>query len=334
MRSTSRWRRCCALAGALTIALASAPAARAQQQAQGFAIERLVQSAPGAGWIAMDDLELKGGLGGAVGLTLGYAHGPLVIDSPGAPSLAVVRHQTSAELAFAVTWDRFRLRASFSSPIYVAGQGGTAAGFHFTAPRANLEQTPDLISDAQVGVDARLLGEPRGAFRLGASAALIAPSGERADYLTDATYRGIARLLVAGDLGSLSYAGHAGVHLRPLDDGGVPGSPRGPELLFGLAAGTAIPIKTNDTNDTKALKLGAEVFGASALQALFGAQTTALEALATARLDGPRTARSIVRFKLGAGAGLNARFGAPQWRVVGGVEFVGRTDDAASPGGW
>ena len=328
MRSIRRWRRCLALACALAAAPASAPAAPAQQQAQGFAVERLVQSAPGAGWIAMDDLDLKGSLGGAVALTLGYAHGPLVIDSPGAPSLAVVQHQAFAELAFAVTWDRFRMHLRFSSPVYVAGQGGTAGAFQFTPPRANLEQTPDLISDLQVGVEARLLGEPKGAFRLGASASLIAPSGERADYLTDATYRGLARVLVAGDLGRLSYAGHAGVHLRPLDDGGVPGSPRGPELLFGLAAGTVIPI------DTHALKLGAEVFGQSALQALFGAQTTALEALATARFDGPRTARSIVRFKLGAGAGLNARFGAPQWRVVGGVEFGGRTDDGGSPGGW
>src|SRR5258708_12044189 len=61
-----------------------APAARAQQQAQGFAVERLYQSAPGAGWIVMDDLSLHGGLGGALSLSPGYAHRPLQVPSPDA----------------------------------------------------------------------------------------------------------------------------------------------------------------------------------------------------------------------------------------------------------
>src|SRR5260370_39812697 len=66
--------------GAMVLgASAYAPCARAQpqqpqpQHPQGFAVERFYPSAPGGGWFVMDALDLRGGLGGALALTTGYA---------------------------------------------------------------------------------------------------------------------------------------------------------------------------------------------------------------------------------------------------------------------
>jgi hypothetical protein len=308
-----------ALAAALVASGFWAPAALAQQEARGFALERLVQSAPGAGWFAMNDLSLHGGPGGAVSLTLGYAHRPLQVSSPdGAQSLAVVQHQAFARIALAITYDRYRLYAGFSSPLYVAGRSGAVGGWQFTAPSANVEHNPDTISDVQIGFDARLFGEPAGAVRFGAAAELFVPSGDRAEYLTDDTVRAAGRLLFAGDLGRFAYAGHAGVHVRPLDDAPIPQSPRGSELVYGVAGGARLPLFGGS------ILLGPEIFGATALRALFGAETSALEGLVSATYDGPGLAAGRMRIKLGAGAGIHPQFGAPAWRAVVGVEILGQ----------
>lgn len=327
MRSTSPSRAAPAFVLAV-LAIARAPAVHAQQaEARGFALERLYPSAPGGGFWVADELRLEGGLGGAVSLTLGYAHAPLrVAGQPGAGSLAVVRHETLATLAMAVTYDRFRAWASFASPIYLAGQGGDAGAFHFTTPAANLEQNPDTLFDVLLGVDARLWGDAHGPFRLGAGAQLWAPSGDRADYGTDGTARGMVRMLAAGEAGRFSYAGHVGVHLRPLDEA-IPGSPRGSELLFAAAGGMTFPLGAH------ALIVGPELFGASPLRALFSSDATALEALLGARLELARKGSAQLRFKLGAGAALHAQSGAPEWRFIGAVELGGEAGPAGpAPG--
>ena len=67
--------------------------ARAQQQANGFALERLYQSAPGGGWIVMDSLDMHGEFGGVVELTAGYANNPLVVQAGGqSPPLFLLTH--------------------------------------------------------------------------------------------------------------------------------------------------------------------------------------------------------------------------------------------------
>jgi hypothetical protein len=266
----------------------------------------------------MDDLSMHGGLGGGLSLSLGYAHRPLQVTSPdGAQSLAVVQHQAFARVALAVTYDRYRLDASFSSPLRVAGRSGVLGNWQFTGPSANLEQNPDTISDVQIGFEARLFGEPTGPVRLGASAQLIVPSGDRFDYVTDDTYRAAGRLLFAGELGRFAYAGQAGVHVRPLDEAPVPGSPRGSELLFGVAGGARLPILGDS------IVVGPEVFGATAFRSFFGSRTTALEGLLTARFDGAALAARRVRVKLGVGAGIHPEFGAPEWRAVVAFEILG-----------
>jgi len=293
--------------------------ALAQQQGRGFAVERLYPSPPGAGWLVMDDLDMGGQLGGAIQLTTGYAMNPLHV-SDGAQHLNVVSGQAFADFGLAVVHDRWRVFLNIDAPLVIHGQSGTIGEFQYTAPDVTLGSHPDTLADARLGADARLYGEPDGPLRLGASAELVFPNGERGDYITDDTFRAIVRALIAGDTGRLSYAGQVGVHIRPLDDRPIPGTARGSELLFGAAAGVRLfPGASNRW----ALIIGPEVYGASAVQSL-RSDSTALESLLSARMEGTAARGRQLRIKLAGGGGLHPDFGAPEWRFVLAIEVFNR----------
>jgi hypothetical protein len=298
-------------------ALVSAVPARAQQIAEGFGVERLYLSAPEGGWFVMDSLDLQGGWGVAGQLTMGYSHDSLRVTD-GRTRVAVVSDQAVADFGFAATYDRWRVYLDLQAPLAGEGESGTVGGVTFQSPRIDLGFAPDVLGDARVGIDGRLWGEPGGPFRLGASVQLYVPSGSRADYVSDGTYRGMGRVLFAGDMGSLTYAGQIGVHIRPRDDASTAGSPRGSELLFGLAAGAKMRL---DPGGAKVFVIGPEIFGATAFASFFGPEHTAFEGMLTGRFEGTGTAGPQLRVKLGAGAGLDPRFGAPEYRLVVALEI-------------
>jgi hypothetical protein len=326
MRSSSG-NRAIASVAILVGLLTFAPRTDAQQLAGGFAVERFYPSAPGAGWFVMDDLAMRGGLGGAMALTAGFEHDPLRVKD-GVQRIAVVSDQAFTDFGFAVTYDRWRVYLNFDAPLVVNGESGAVGGYRFAPRSLDLGTNPDTLTDARLGVDARVLGAPTGRLRLGASAQLFVPNGNRCDldadmvcranYYTDGTYRAMGRLLFAGDVGLFTYAGHLGVHIRPLDDSPTPGSPQGSELLFGLAGGARLPVRTLGT---AAIIVGAEMYGATAFRSLFGSTSTALEGLVTGRIEGTEDDGPQFRFKLGAGAGINQHFGAPEWRLVFAIEL-------------
>ena len=329
MRSSRRTRRrALALAVAVTLGGTWAGRAGAQAQAQGFAAERFYPSAAGGGWMVMDDLDLRGELGGAVALSGGYAHDALRVTD-GARRLSVISDQAFFAVALAVTWERLRLSVDFDAPLLAKGDGGTVGGYTLTPPALDLGVRPDTIADLRIGFDARLLGEPGGRFRLGAGAQLYVPSGNRADYLTDGTYRAMGRVLAAGNLGLLTYAAQLGVHVRPLDDSPAPGSPRGSELLFGVAAGPRFPL---DPRGRTAVVVGPEVYGETAFRSFLGSTATGLEGLLTGRIEGTGDDGPQAQVKLGAGAGLNPHFGAPEWRVVFAVTLFDHSTDSDGDG--
>jgi hypothetical protein len=275
----------------------------------------------------MDALDMRGTLGGAMALTLGYAHNPLRVIESG-QNLAVVSDQVLADFGFAVTYGRFRLTLNMDMPLVLTGQSGTVGGYAFSAPSVNPGATPDTLSDYRIGFDARILGHPGGGFRLGASAQLIIPNGRRADFDTDDTFRSMLRALLAGDLGRYSYAGQLGVHIRPLDDSAIPGSPRGSELLFGAAGGAKVSARSNTD---WAIVLGPEIYGATAFHSVFATNATALEGLLSCRLEGTRADKAQMRLKLGVGAGINQQFGAPEWRFLVGVELFNHNQRPSPP---
>jgi hypothetical protein len=299
----------------------------AQQQTQGFAVERFYASAPGGGWFVMDDVNISGGLGGAISLTTGYSRNPLVVASPdGAQRLMLVSTEAFVDVGVAVTYDRYRLYFNFPVPLLVAGNSGMVGPFPVTAPSLNIAQNPDTIADSRIGFDMRLLGKPGSSFRLGAGAQFIVPSGNRADYVTDGRYRGMFRLLAAGDAGHFSYAGQFGLHIRPAEGLPLPGSPDGNELLFGVSAGRRFSVRSR-----WAVVVGPEFFGETAVRSSSTGQT-GLEGLLTGRLE--RTSdRPHLRIKAGIGHGIVQHFGAPEWRILAGVELIGqRPSPPASSG--
>jgi hypothetical protein len=309
--------------------------AHAQKQPQGFAVERLYPAAPGGGWLVMDDLNLQGKLGGALSFSSGYAHNPLrVASADGSQHLSLVEHQAFFAFGAAVTYDRFRVWADFSSPMVVRGNSGTIDDYQF--PRAHnpltqhtcgpqqrvcadLGWNPDTVSDPRFGFDARIYGHPNGRFRLGLSTQILPPMGVRSDYMTDGTFRAMDRVLFAGNIGRFMYAGQLGVHLRLLNDAPAPGSPKGSEMLFGVAVGPRFAVGPKSV-----VVIGPEIFGETALRSMFASKYTGLEALLTGRYEGTQETGSQVRLKAGIGAGLHPQFGAPEWRAVFAVEMFGR----------
>jgi hypothetical protein len=340
-QSSSSEQRALVFGVTLLAASAFAPRAAAQvQPTQGFAVERFTPSAPGAGWFVMDDLGMRGGLGGAMALTAGYAKNPLQVTGDSRP-LAVVSDQAFTDFGVAVTYDRWRLYLNMDAPFLAKGQSGTIGNYQFTAPcnpvpdphcslqHIDLGTNPDTMSDARVGLDARLLGGPKGPLRLGASAQLFVPEGSRTYYDSDGTVRAMLRALLAGDLGLFAYAGQLGVHIRPLDDSPTPGSPQGSELLFGVAAGAKVPM---GPSGALSLVVGPEIFGATAFRSFLGSSSTALEGLLTGRLEGTADDGPQLRVKLGTGAGIDPHFGAPEWRLVFAIELFDRSAPAAPVG--
>jgi len=305
----------------ITVAiLLSASHASAQQQVRGFAVDRFYTSAPGGGWLVMDELNMHGSFGGAIALNLGYASNPLRITN-GVQSLSVVSHQAIADFGFAFTYDRIRLYLNLATPFAIKGQSGNIANNSYTGPSVDWGSNPDVLLDARVGFDARIFGRPGSPFRLGASAQLFIPSGKPADYETDGTWRGMIRALFAGDVSFWTYAAHIGVHIRPLNEAKIDGAPRGSELLFGVATGPRLWV-----GRATAIIVGPEIYGETAFKSFFSSPATGLEALMSARIESLGDNRANFRIKLGAGGGLSPYFGAAQWRVVLAVELFGCKD--------
>ena len=69
-----------------------------------------------------------------------------------------------------------------------------------------------------------------------------------------------------------------------------------------------------------AFVVGPEVYGATAFRSFLGASGTALEGLLSGRLEETADRGPQLRIKLGTGAGIDPRFGAPEWRVVFAIE--------------
>jgi hypothetical protein len=288
--------------------------ASAQRQAQGFAIDRISAPVPGSGWLVTDSLDMRGKLGGTVALALGYAHNSLRVP------FAVVSDRAVAGFGVAATYERLRLSLVFEAPFVMQGESGDASGYAFNAPSLGLTSHPDTLSDVRLGVDARLFGAADAPLRVGTSAQLFVPAGGRENYVSDDTYRAIGRLLVAGDLDrSFSYAGFFGLHIRPLDERDVPEGPRGSELLAGASAGPRFSLSPDVS-----LLVGPELYGASAVTRLFRNASTAVEGLLSGRLEHRPEQGPTLRLKFGAGAGLLAHFGAPEWRTILSVEVTGQ----------
>jgi hypothetical protein len=320
----SAWARHCRTGQAFAIGaalwLCQTPAF-AEKLVNGFGVERLELAPAGASYIVMDDLGFDGRIGGALSVSAGYAQNPLhVANRDGKNYLSVVSDQAFLTAGMAVHYGRLRAHLDLSNPIYARGQSGRIGPYQYNAPSVDLGKYPDKVTDVRLGLDVRLWGGAHDPLRIGFGSQLFIPSGERAAYFTDGTYRVSLRLLMAGGSHIFDYAAYAGIHVRQRNEADVPGAPRGSELIFGIAIGPRIAIGASETTT---LHIGPEVFGETALLAAFGSDTTGLEALLSARVQHSDDTGRVIRFKLGFGDGIHREFGAPDWRCAVSLEMLG-----------
>jgi len=300
MNATSRL-----VLGSLCAVWISTVASRSHAQDEGFALNRFDPAEAGSDWFAGESLDLRGHVRPAIGLTVDYAHKPLVLYTANGDEFApLVESQLSAHLgASLVLWERLRLGLSVPLVLTQSGEPGTVPG-------AAIEYSGDTaLGDIRLGADVRLLGEYGEAFTLALGLQAHLPTGDRAAYSGDGAVRLTPRLLIAGDIAVIAYALRVGLAYRAQDDG-IANVPTGSELAFGASLGVRIG----------GLLIGPELYGTTVISdgdAAFKKATTPFELI-----FGVHYKLTDWLFGLGAGPGLTQGLGAPEFRLLATVQWA------------
>jgi len=281
--------------------------ARAQQAEPGFALDRFEPSERGSNWFSLESLDLRGSGRFAAGLVLDYGKDPLVIYGPdGEKVSAVVADQFFAHVgASLVVWDRVRFGVNLPIALVQDGDAGTASSGSFSSENSS------TVGDLRLAADIRLAGEYGDPVTFAGGLRVFAPTGSRDSFTGDGSVRIVPRLMLAGDVGSFTYAAHAGFNGRTQgDDFGD--ADLGSEILFGAAAG----LRAAD----RKLTIGPELYGATGVasgDAFFGKLTTPLELIV-----GGHYQAGDWQFGLGVGPGLTRGLGTPAYRLLASIEFA------------
>jgi hypothetical protein len=280
-------------------------------RAQGYLLDRFDPSERGSEWFAADSLDLRGKARPAMGFVGAFAYRPLVVQSGGVTTTAIVEQSwvvhSSASIVLAD-----QLRLGFDLPIY-ASQTGTTAVVGTDFVKAPADAT--TLGDARLGATLRLFGTHGDAATGGLSGLFYLPTGSPASYTGDGIVRAGANVAVAGDVGTFTYAANLGMHIRP-EITGPAAEGVGVEVRYGAAAG----LRVLDGH----LVVGPEVFGAVVVSngaSDVTARSTPLEVLMGAHVTVGK-AWSTFRIGAGAGGGLTHGLGTPRVRALLDLEWV------------
>ena len=289
------------LALGLALVVHGALGSVAHAQTQGFALDRYDPAEHGGDWFAGESLDLRGSLRPAIGLTLDWAHDPLVVyDADGDEVAAVVENQLYAHLGGGLRlWDRVRLAVNLPIALWQSGEDGTVDGTTFSS------SGDTALGDLRIGADVRLVGAYREPISLALGLQAHLPTGDREAFTGDGSVRLAPRLLVAGEIARFAYSARLGFVFRPQDDG-LGAVATGHELQFTATAGVRVLADG-------ALLLGPELWGTTVVAhgAAFDKETTPFELLLGAHLRA-----GDYRLGLGVGPGLTRGLGAPAARVL------------------
>jgi outer membrane protein OmpA-like peptidoglycan-associated protein len=281
----------------------------------GFSLDRFQPAEHGSDWFAGESLDLRGELRPSLGLTLDWAHKPLVLyDAQGDEIAAIVSDQLYAHVGGAlVLWDRVRLGLNVPIALVTASDSATVGGVSFGA------DSGASLGDLRLAADVRLLGEYGDAATLAAGVQLHLPTGDSDKFTGDGSVRFTPRLMLAGDVALFAYSARLAFNYRANDDG-IAGIPTGNELQFVATAGLRVL-------DRKLL-IGPELWGSTVLQGggAFEKETTPFEVV----FGGHYRHHDFI-FALGVGPGLTRGLGAPSARVLASVEWFPEVEDAGTP---
>jgi outer membrane protein OmpA-like peptidoglycan-associated protein len=282
----------------------------AQTFNKGFALDRFDPANRGSDWFGIESLSFSNSRSPALGLTLDYAHQPLVLrTSKGEQVHDIVGDQLFLHLgaAFTVADD---LNLGINLPIALVNDGNDPIVVNGASYALNRGAT---LGDLRLGAQYRLFGGERDAVRGAFGVNLHLPTGSRSGMTGDNGVRFTPVLQLAGDAGVLAYAGSAGwkIHSR---HGNYAGRAFGSDLELRAAVGIwAVP---------NALLLGPELYASTPVSdggdGFFKKHTTAVELMLGAHV----ALSDEWRAGLGAGPGIGRGMGSPEVRLLASLEWA------------
>lgn len=299
----------------------AAPRGAAAQE-KGFTVNKYEPSERGSDWFALDSLDLRAStVRPAVGVIADYSKPPL--KTFGSNEQEVVASQFTLHAGASLTIvDRVRLGLHLPFVASSSGTSQTINGAVFDAPSPTT-----AIGDLRMAADFRLYGVYGGPFLASAGSRVWAPTGNPRAYTGDDEFRVDLHAQFAGDIGPIAYAARAAYDVRSRD-GVFNGSAYGGRQF---AYGGAIGVRLLE----RRLLIGPEIFGNTVIDSLPGATVTPSRRGAPAEvlLGVHGVVARHVKLHGGAGTGITPSYGAPDVRVLFGVEFHLAEDDDADGDG-
>ena len=275
--------------------------ARAQTAGSGFAVDRFEPAGGGSEWFSLESLDFRGRVRPALGLVIDGAWKPLVVfDQNGNPVATMLRNQLVGHADAAVVLkDRLRLDVNLPVVVYQQGTGLILNDQSYSAP------AHQGLGDVRLGADLRLYGQSGGPLIAAAGVQAFAPNGKASAFTGDGHWRFWPRVLLAGNVRTLSWAARLGYHIRPTCDCSL--AP-GDELTAAIAVGV---------RPSSRLLIGPEIYVSTARAHLGEAVASPLELLVGAHFA------VAPGWTLGAGVapGLTDGPGSPTVRAIIGLQY-------------
>ncbi len=307
--------------------MASAAPAYAQSTANtGFQINRYEPTAAGEWSFWVDHPWYSSTRYFAAGVTLNYAHNPLVfgtINTDGSFSQlnAVIAHQLIGHVDLAGSFlDRVMLTASL--PVVLVDKGGVSAAGAVASDRVS-------VGDLRFGLMVRLYGQPyRSAFSISIGGEIWVPwrqffPDDIPSTSSDTFVRGIPKIVLGGLSNKVLWSLTGGVLLRSHSTIGDPalGAESNSELQLGAAIAYA--------NTNIRFAIGPEVVASTAILGdnAFKVSTTNVEALLGIHYN----VAHVLQLGLGGGVGILRQAGTPDGRVLLRIAYAPWPKDKQAP---
>ena len=319
MQTTAWMRICLWTVAAWSTALATPAFA---QTGQGFSLERYEPSPAGQWSFWIDHPRYHPEVDFSAGLTLDYAHKPLVLgierdDGEFIEKLAVVEHQLYGHVDMALALVD-RLELSLSLPVLLFQDGEAAAG---------VEPGDAAVGDPRLGALLRLAGDPmKDAISLNLGVRVWVPVDGNDSYVGDDYARFAPRLVLAGGAtsflwsatGEFLYRKEASIGTLESGDGNSVGS----ELHLGLALALTDP-------DHREFAIGPEVAFSTTVVGgeAFDEDYTSAEVL----LGGHYKFAEVFMVGVAGGLGALASPGTPDGRVILRLAYAAEQEQPLSP---
>jgi OmpA-OmpF porin, OOP family len=307
-----------AVGAALAALFLAAPA-----RAQNLPLDRFEPAPAGDRLFGVPSPTVSGDAMPRLQLLLDYAHNPLVLHTltTGKSVGKVVSGQlilhANASLAL---FETLGLDVNFPVALAQAGGSPSVAGQVLASP------TGAQPGDLRAGLRLRLIGATDDPFQLAIGGYAWFPTGSRDSYLTGGRVRGMPQLLLGGRSDRFVWALSGGPQIRPKQT--YVGITDGTQVNVGLGLGIYL-------DSGRRLQIGPEAYAAFTVVKDTAATADSFKRTSNLEVLGDIRWRFVDDFEVGAGAGpgLTAGLGTPDFRGVFMLGYVPEPKAAPPPPG-